>query len=63
MFSTAQTDTFSAEVAGYGSVVRCVGVGSYIEMSDIISPLHQCTEMSRKLRVNGRNFAFDHFSG
>ena len=55
MLCTAKTDTLCAKLSCLLSVCRCVGICTNLELSVLVSPLHNSAELACDLSVNSRD--------
>ena len=63
VLGTGQTDTLSAELTSYASVVRSVGVGTNLEMRIFVAEVHECLEVTAELSSLGRDLTCIDLSG
>ena len=63
MLGTGQTDTLSAELTSYASVVRSVGVGTNLEVCIFVAEVHERLEVTAELSSLGRDLTCIDLSG
>ena len=63
VFCTSKTDTLSAEVASYLSIVWSVGVGANLELGVLVAEVHKSLEVTRKFSSLGWDFAGIYLTG
>ena len=62
MLSSAKTNSFCTEFHCLSSVSRIISIGSDLEISDFISPIHQFAKIIRNFRINSFNLSTVHFT-